>query len=121
GRNTTASNAASTGADESFSLCGILRRVLCGCLRRFRNFANLVMRARPHLVLGKAVGNLEPRRFGADEKVSFGAVRRRLVEPAQREADLFGIVVVGADEVRAADAAEMLDDELGGMEAREQI
>src|SRR5262249_8043267 len=51
----------------------------------------------------------------------FRRVARRLLQAAERNTDLRGVVVVGADEVRPAHRAEMLHHELGGVVAAQQV
>src|SRR5262249_43339049 len=83
--------------------------------------ADLVVRPRPGLVLRQAVGDLVPRGLRADPEVTLGSVARRLLEPAERNADLVRIVVVGADDIRAADPTEMLHDELRRVVPRQEV
>src|SRR5204862_335584 len=63
------------------SLAGIPRLLPAG-------LAYVRVRAGPRVVLRQSVGDLEPRRLGDHPDVTFGTVTGRLVEPAERDADL---------------------------------
>lgn len=82
---------------------------------------HLCARAGPGFVLGQTVGNLEPRRFGANKKMTLDAIDRRLIQPAERQAHSFRVIVIGADEARPTDGTEMLCRELRGMKCLDEL
>src|SRR5215470_8310236 len=84
-------------------------------------FADLVMGTRPSFVLRQPIGDFVPRRLRAHPEVAFGSVARRLLEPAERNPDFVRIVVVGTDEVGAADLAEVFHDEFRRVVPSEEL